>query len=287
MAIGPCLNFCPNNDQGTLQSYMNRFSRRRFSALSANNPGVLVRTGNRGLARVEKVAFSRPCTPTDLAAICGWAGLDNPRLVGVSKAGFRRLLSVAAQRRPTNHYHHAGHFAHVIIAAGLLAYAGALTARERSLLVLAALVHDLDHCSRYASQKMFVQEQASARRVSRIIIGAGGDARLSLRLVLLLKATALTDHKDRKTILNSDRIARLLADADLFSSLFFSRQRAIRLTRALKLERMSKGSASEQYDAFVTATMRTGPHSDAARRLLSRKDEGSASLRQACTMSDI
>ena len=287
MAIGPCLNFCPNNDKGTLKSYMNGFSCRRFSALSANSPGALVRTGNRGLARVEKVAFSRPCTPTDLAAICGWAGLDNPRLVGVSKAGFQRLLSVAAQRRPTNHYHHAGHFAHVIIAAGLLAYAGALTARERSLLVLAALVHDLDHCGRYASQKMFVQEQASARRVSRIIIGAGGDARLSLRLVLLLKATALTDHKDRKTILNSDRIARLLADADLFSSLFFSRQRAIRLTRALKLERMSKGSASEQYDAFVTATMRTGPHSDAARRLLWRKDEGSASLRQAGTMSDI
>ena len=50
--------------------------------------------------------------------------------------------------------------------------------------------------------------------------------------------------------------------------------------------RMRKRSASAQYDAFVTATIRTGPHSDVARRLLSRKDEGSASLRQAYTMSD-
>lgn len=265
---------------------MNRFSRRRFSALSATSPGALVRAGKRGLACIEKVAFSLPCTPTDLAAICGWAGLDNPRLVGISRAGFRRLLTVAAQRRPTNHYHHAGHFAHVIVAAGLLAYVEALTARERSLLVLAALVHDLDHCGRYASQKVFVQERASARRTCRIIIGAGGDARLSLRIMLLLKATALTDHEDRQTILHSDRIARLLADADLFSSLFFSRERAVRLTRALKLERISKGSASAQYDAFFAAAMQTGLQSEAARYLLSRKDKRSTSSRQFFIGSD-
>lgn len=59
----------------------------------------------------------------------------------------------------------------------------------------------------------------------RIVLGSDGDARLSLRLLLLLKATALTFNDDRKAILAGDRLARLLADANLFSSLFFSRQR--------------------------------------------------------------
>ena len=54
-----------------------------------------------------------------------------------------------------------------------------------------------------------------------IVLGSGGDARLSFRLLWLLKATALTFHDDRKAILTGDRLARLLADADLFSSLFF------------------------------------------------------------------
>lgn len=58
------------------------------------------------------------------------------------------MLVAAAQRRRTNHYHHAGHFAHVVIASGLLAYVTGLTACERALLVLAALVHDLDHSRR-------------------------------------------------------------------------------------------------------------------------------------------
>ena len=142
---------------------------------------------------------------------------------------------MAAQRSPTNHYHHAGHFAHVVIASGLLAYETDLTARERALFVLAALVHDLDHSGRYTPPKLFAQETASARRAMRIVLGSGGYARLSLRVLWLLKATALTFHKDRKAILNGDHLARLLADADLFSSLFFSREKAIQLTRRLIL----------------------------------------------------
>ena len=50
----------------------------------------------------------------------------------------------------------------------------------------------------------------------RIVLGSGGDARLSLRLLWLLKATALTFRNDRKTIFAGDWLARLLADADLF-----------------------------------------------------------------------
>lgn len=244
---------------------------RRFSALFAAGPGAHVRAGARGLSYIEKVDFWQHCTADDLRDICRWSGLAHPRMAGISRAAFGRLLRVAAQRRPTNHYHHAGHFAHVIIAAGLLGKMARLSAHQNAVLVLAALVHDLDHAGRYARQDTFAQELISARRAARLIAGAGGDARLSLRLTLLLKATALTIHDDRKAILASDKLARLLADADLFSSLFSSRKTAIRMTHSLMLETMQMGHPAEQYDRFICSMMRVGPHSAAGRSLLQQR----------------
>ena len=146
-----------------------------------------------------------------------------------------------------------------------------MPAHWRALLVLDALVHDLDHSGRYVPRKLFAQQTASVRRATRIVLGSGGDARLSLRLLWLLKATALTFHEDRKAILNGDHLARLLADADLFSSLFFSRAKAIQLTRRLNLEMLKTGDPVAQYDAFIDSMLRTGAHSAAGRSLLARK----------------
>ena len=105
----------------------------------------------------------------------------------------------------------------MIIAFDLLTHETVLTARQRALFVLAGLVHGLDHAERYAPRRLFAPETASARLVMHIILGSGEDARLSLQLLWPLKATALTFHEDRKAILASDCLARLLADADLFS----------------------------------------------------------------------
>jgi len=105
----------------------------------------------------------------------------------------------------------------VIIAFGLLTHETVLTTGQRALFVLAGLVHGLDHVGRYAPRRLFAPETASARLVMHIILGSGEDARLSLQLLWPLTATALTFYEDRKAILASDRLARLLADADLFS----------------------------------------------------------------------
>ena len=250
---------------------LSRGVNRRFTALFGAGQGAHVRAGRRGIAYIEKVSFSQSCLAEDLVFICRWSGLSYPRLAGISLKAYRRLLVVATQRRPTNHYHHAGHFAHVVIASGLLAYASGLSARERALLVLAALVHDLHHSGRYAPRKLFAQQTASARRAMRIVLGSGGDACLSLRLLWLLKATALTFRDDRKAILSDDDLARLLADADLFSSLFFSRQKAVQLTRRLNLEMLRTGDPVVQYDAFTYNMLLTGAHSVAGRSLLAQK----------------
>jgi hypothetical protein len=146
-----------------------------------------------------------------------------------------------AGRKPI---HDAGHFAHVIMAAGLLAMRAGLHGEDRRLLVLAGLVHDLDHLGRRASSGYCRQERLSAQRAVRVIVGCGADARLALRINSLLRATALTNDVNRSTILGSDRLARLLTDADIFASVVYPRQRSMGMTRALKLEHCLAGSVT-------------------------------------------
>ena len=98
---------------------------------------------------------------------------------------------------------------------------------ERSLLVLAGLVHDLDHQGRRASSRRCHQEGYSARRAVRMMAGCGADGRLALRIHTLLLATALTNDVNRLIILQSDRLARILTDADIFASVVYPRQRSM------------------------------------------------------------
>ena len=64
---------------------------------------------------------------------------------------------------------------------------------------------------------------------------------MALRLNTLLRATALTNDVNR---FGSDRLARLLTDADIFASVVYLRQRSMGMTRALKLEHCLAGSVT-------------------------------------------
>ena len=72
---------------------------------------------------MQLVGFSRPCSRRDLAGICRWAGLsENGRSQsGLTNRAVGRLVTLVARQGPGNRYHHAGHFAHVVMAAGLAA----------------------------------------------------------------------------------------------------------------------------------------------------------------------
>jgi hypothetical protein len=219
---------------------------------------------------MQLVGFSRPCSRRDLASICRWAGFseNGQSKNGLSDRAVSRLVTLAARQGPGNRYHHSGHFAHVVMAAAILAGSDGLRAHDRDLLVVAALIHDLNHLGKRSSKRLFHQERQSATAARRIIIGAGADARLAARLEKLLIATALTDDALRMTILASDPLARLLADADIFASVSYRRDIALGLTRNLKLEQRIPGKADDLLRHFAGRIGKVGLHSGAGRRLL-------------------
>ena len=83
--------------------HMPRRANRHFSALFAAGLWAHVRSSRYGISYMVKVPFSQSCSAEELASICRRSGLPRPRLAGISLKAFSRLLSVAAQRRPTNH----------------------------------------------------------------------------------------------------------------------------------------------------------------------------------------
>jgi len=243
--------------------------RHRFRHLPVS-PRYLVGTWPRAAGTMQAVGFASRCSRRDLEFICRWSGLraGGRSWCPVPAPALRRLASVASRNASGNSYHHSGHFAHVVMAAGLLAARAGLRGEDRSLLVLAGLVHDLDHQGRRALSSHYHQEQLSARRAVRMIAGCGGDGRLASRIHTLLLATALTNDVNRSVILQSDQLARLLTDADIFASVAYPRFRSLGMTRALKLEQRLPGSVAALNQRFADLIGGTGLQSDVAQSML-------------------
>ena len=88
---------------------------------------------------------------------------------------------------------------------------------------------------------------------------------MALRIKTLLRATALTNDVNR---FGSDRLARLLTDADIFASVVYPRQRSMGMTRALKLEQSLAGSVTALNRRFANMIEATGLQSDTAQSML-------------------
>ena len=230
---------------------------------------------------MQAVRFAPPCSADDLRSICGWAGLSCAARAhpGLPATALRRLVRVATRNSGANSYHHRGHVAHVIMAAGVLARMAGIRGRDRALLVLAALVHDLDHQGRRGGGRLYWQEDRSARVACRALMGRNGDARRAVRLAGMIRATALTDDEARSSIIRSDRLARLLTDADIFASVIYDREISVRMTAALKLEQRLDGAPETLNRAFAALVGEDGLKSAAASRLLGVLQASRASRR--------
>ena len=259
--------------------------RRRFRHLPLS-PRHVAGGWPRSVGMMQAVRFAPPCSASDLRSICSWAGLSFAARAhpGLPARSLRRLVRAAARNSGTNSYHHPGHFAHVIMAAGVLAAMAGIRGQDRALLVLAALVHDLDHQGRCGNRRLYWQEDWSARITCRVLLGCNGNAGHAVRLGNMIRATALTTDRARAVILRSDRLARLLTDADIFASVLYDREMSVRMTAALKLEQRFSGTPATLNAAFAKTIRRDGLQSVVATRLLDAVQANRVASRNVMTL---
>ncbi len=231
------------------------------------SPAYLLSQWPRALSYLERLSFNRTYTANDFLRLLHWAGLSSPkrlRAIGIPKNAIHHFASMAAADRHSTQYHQSGHFVHAIIAAGLLAKAGGLNRQDTDLLIIAALVHDLDHLGRLRRKGMYQQEKWSADLVRFALGRHRGNLVVACRLTGLLLATSFSDDPLRDRILASDPLASYLVDADLFASLFYRRGLATRLTRHLKLEERDTTALPILVDRFTETARQRGFYTEAA-----------------------
>lgn len=203
------------------------------------SPVYVLRQWPRGIRVLEAVPFRAGYDADSLLALCHWAGMSPPsgvRQSGFAYGGVCRLTALARMDRHSAHYHHSGHVAHVVMAAGILAAADNLPQADTDLLILAALVHDLDHQGYHRCRALYDPEWRSAQLAKAVLSKHGCDARVAQRLESLLLATSFSDDALRDDILATDRLAAYLVDADLFASTFYRRALSMTLTGHVKAE---------------------------------------------------
>jgi len=214
----------------------------------------------------------KPTTKLSLKCALQWAGLpQNQRILhafGLRKNSVHALLSIAARNSHSNSYHNPSHTEFVIRAAGLIGHAAGLPANYQAILVLAALIHDLDHQGKRARRGHAAQERYSFDIVKRTLLRYGVHARILQQLEISVLATYPGSDLSKSFQPGpSGDVVDCLIDADLFQSLFAKPAKVDNLTAKLKQEMMIDTSIKDMQSAFLAARRKIGLQSAAARWL--------------------
>ena len=204
-----------------------------------------------------------------------WAGVTVPRQY---RHALKPLIWAAGRNPHQNRYHHDWHNMTVMvfaaILAGLLPRHRRLSADDQFTLVLAAMVHDLDHRGRGMVAKNFAEETRSAMIASRRLFGnKGGQGQAWRRLVSMIKHTSFDiTSVDQKT----HPLSALLKDADLLGSVVFPHPLVHAMTLGLKHEQKIKMPSAQILSQFIENLAKRGLSSKEGQHVLTCANSASA-----------
>lgn len=204
---------------------------------------------------------------------CLMAGLSAPSCTrhntGISHNAIKKVAKAQSRLMRLNAYHNQAHICQVIIAAGLLADEASISQVERDILIVAALIHDFGHRGAKRNKMPFWQEIFSCDKALPLLIRGGMDSRLVGLFYEMVLATS--PQADADTVKGKgDDIISLLADADLFASLFGAKRDVDKLTGQLKFEERLTMPMAELRDRFLASCKAKGLSSLAGQALHDR-----------------
>ncbi len=153
--------------------------------------------------------------------------------VNIFKNEIKKLAKICSRNTNFNTYHDQHHFKSVLIIACILGKQVKLKYRDRLLLNIIALTHDMNHQGRRVLVgKKFYQEQRSFDDLRKIIF----NKILSHREIKRVHRIFLSTYFPVKPENVSDNLEKIILDADILSSLMFGSQVGIKLASRLKNE---------------------------------------------------
>ena len=218
--------------------------------------------------------YGKAC-PQDVFA---WAGVMKPRQY---QRSIRPLFWAAGRDPHKNGYHHDWHNITVMVFAAVLA---SLMPRQHRLskddqftLLLAAMVHDLDHRGRAMAAKPYDEEVRSAMIAGRRLFGQTGQGRAWRQVLAMIKNTSF---HVLSVDASKDHLSALLKDADLLGSLVFPYDLVKTMTLGLKQEQHIDLPSDEILSQFMENLSKRGLSSPEGYKVLTLANPKSSAFHQ-------
>ncbi len=145
----------------------------------------------------------------------------------------KKLSKICSRNIYFNTYHDQHHFKTVIILSCILAKKVNLKYRDRILLIIIALTHDMNHQGRRIPiNRPFYQEEKSFNDLKRILF----KNILSLKEINRIRRIFRSTYFPIKPKKVNDNIEKIILDADILASLIFGSDTGLKLAGRLKQE---------------------------------------------------
>lgn len=168
--------------------------------------------------------------------------IKNPLYFPLSK-----LAILCSKNVNSNKYHDQHHFKSVLLIACLFAKISKIKRNERLLIIILALVHDMNHQGKRIVNKPYYQEKKTIQALEKVIYRKLLNNKIWKRINRILLNTYFPIEPEK----NNDLVEKIILNADLAGSLIFGFRNGLKLAEKLKNEISYKNKSLTLYKDFL------------------------------------
>ena len=174
-----------------------------------------------------------------------------------------RVSKICLINKTYNTYHNSHHFKAVIVTACIIAKKTELSYRDKVLLVIISLCHDIGHQGRRIISKPYYQEELSYHVFRRFFYKVFSKKKELQRILRIFRNTYFPE-KPKKVY---DKLEKIILDADILSSLMFDVNTGLEFARRLKHELKMTSTSEELFESFLNSINNKSLYMDRSKNL--------------------
>ena len=233
--------------------------------LEKNMPSLnyIINNWPRSKPILKKFILSRHSSP-NLLKICQLC-LKELKVFRETKINtiLRKASKICLINKTNNTYHNSHHFKAVVVIACIIAKNTELSNRDKVLLVIISLCHDIEHQGRRIISKPYYQEEISYHLFRRLSHKFFFKKKELQRISKIFKNTYFAE-KPKKV---SDNLEKIILDADILSSLMFDVTTGLNFAGRLKHELKMTSTSEELFKSFLNSINNKSLYMDRSKKL--------------------
>ena len=217
--------------------------------LEKNMPSLnyIINNWPRSKPILKKFVLSKHSAP-DLLNICQLC-LNELKVFREKKIIFilNIVYNICLINKTYNTYNNSHHFKAVIVTACIIARNTELSKRDKVLLVIISLCHDIGHQGRRIISRPYYQEELSYHVFRRFFYKVFSKKKELQRILRIFRNTYFPEKPEKV----NDKLEKIILDADILSSLMFDVNTGLEFARRLKHELKMNSTSEELFESFL------------------------------------